>query len=58
MNKQEIKKYLLGISQILGGLSMPATDQNTSIMHSVYQTLRHIQDLVDADTPEPEEKNE
>lgn len=58
MNKREIKQYLLGISQVLGGLSMPATEQNASIMHSVYQTLHHIQELVDADKPESEEKSE
>lgn len=57
MNKQEIKKYLLGISQVLGGLSMPATEQNTSIMYSVYQTLHHIQELVDTDKPESENKD-
>lgn len=55
MNKQEITQYLFGILQVLGRLNMPATEQNASIMYSVYQTLHHIQELIGTDKSVSEE---
>lgn len=57
MNKQDLNQYITGAIQALGNLNMPTTEQNTSIMFAVYQTLHHVQELVMAEEPKSEEKN-
>lgn len=56
MNKQELGQYITGTIQALGTLHMPTTEQNTSTMFAVYQTLHHIQELILAEEQKLETK--
>lgn len=56
MNKQDVNQYITSVIQALGNLNMPTTEQNTSIMFAVYQTLHHVQELILAEEQKLETK--
>jgi hypothetical protein len=55
---QEIEQYLMGVIQALGSLTVPTTEQNTAVLYSVYQTLHHVQNLLNEQTESAKKADE